>query len=110
MKQSQLITKNILAGGVGTAIGGLVQLAAVLLVARHLSVAEFGIYSFMAAVSFVAQRLADSGISNILMRDLAVEPARMRELLGGALALAWVIWRVRGLDRRLRDLEGGRKP
>lgn len=25
------------------------------------------------------------------------------------LALAWVIWRVRGLDRRVRDLEGGRK-
>jgi len=25
------------------------------------------------------------------------------------LALAWVVWRVRGLDRRLRDLEGGRK-
>lgn len=26
------------------------------------------------------------------------------------LTLAWVVWRVRGLDRRLRDLEGGRKP
>jgi hypothetical protein len=25
------------------------------------------------------------------------------------LALAWVVWRVRGLDRRVRDLEGGRK-
>lgn len=26
------------------------------------------------------------------------------------LALAWVLWRVRGLERRLRDLEEGRKP
>ena len=30
-------------------------------------------------------------------------------VLFALLALAWVIWRVRGLDRRLRDLEGGRK-
>ena len=24
--------------------------------------------------------------------------------------LAWVLWRVRGIERRMRDLEGGRKP
>jgi len=30
-------------------------------------------------------------------------------VLFALLALAWVIRRVRGLDRRLQDLEGGRK-
>ena len=30
-------------------------------------------------------------------------------VLFALLALAWVLWRVRGLDRRLRNLEGGRK-
>jgi hypothetical protein len=30
-------------------------------------------------------------------------------VLFALLALTWVVWRVRGLERRLRDLEGGRK-
>ena len=30
-------------------------------------------------------------------------------LLFTVLALTWVVWRLRGLDRRLRDLEGDRK-
>jgi O-antigen/teichoic acid export membrane protein len=97
MMQSQRIVKNVLAGGISTAIGGLLQVVAILLIARHLSVAEFGIYSFMAAFAFALQRLADLGTSNILMRDMAVKPGKLAELLGGALPLAWVISFVAGL-------------
>ncbi len=97
MKQSQRIVKNVLAGGVSTAIGGLLQLLVVMLIARHLSVAEFGIYSFMAAFAFVLQRLADIGTSSILMRDMAVKPEETAELLGGTLPLAWAISSVAAL-------------
>src|SRR5689334_17678802 len=91
MKQSQLIIKNVFAGGASTAIGGVLQLAAFLLIARYLRVADFGIFSSMAAFAFALQRLADMGMTNILIRDMAVEPKRLAELLGGALSLSWLI-------------------
>ena len=91
MKQSQRVVKNVLAGGVSTAAGGLMQLAAVLLVARWLTVAEFGTYAFMVSLAFILQRLADLGVTSILVRDMAVEPSRIGELLGIALSLAWAV-------------------
>jgi O-antigen/teichoic acid export membrane protein len=91
MTQSQRIAKNMLAGGLSTALGGLLQLFAILLVARHVSVGEFGIYSFILAFALLLQRLSDLGVSNILMRDMAVEPRRIPRVLGAALSLAWLV-------------------
>jgi O-antigen/teichoic acid export membrane protein len=91
MKQSQRIVKNILAGGVAVGVGGLLQLAAVVLIARSVSVSDFGIYSFILALAVFFQLLADSGLSNILMRELAKQPEKMAEILGAALSLIWVL-------------------
>ncbi len=91
VKQSHLIAKNILANGASTAIAGLLQLAIIIIVARSVSVAEFGAYSFMLAFAFVVLRIADGGLSTILTRDLAVDPARIKEVLGATLGLAWVM-------------------
>lgn len=91
MKQSQRLVKNVLAGGFSTAAGGLMQLAAVVMIARWLTLAQFGTYAFMVSLAFILQRLVDMGISSILMRDLAVAPQRTAELLGGALSFAWTV-------------------
>jgi O-antigen/teichoic acid export membrane protein len=91
VSQSQRIFKNVVAGGVCTAAGGLVQSAAVLLIARRLSVSEFGLYSFMATLAFVLYRLSDMGISAILTRDLAVDSSKSHGMLSAALSLAWLV-------------------
>ncbi len=91
MTPAQRIVKNILAGGISTAVGGLLQLATVLVIARQVSVAQFGLYTFMVTLGFVLQRLSDMGVSPILMRDLAVKPEKTGELLGQTLSLAWLI-------------------
>lgn len=91
MKQSHLIAKNILASGASTAVAGLLQLAIIIIVARNLSVADFGAYSFMLAFAFVIFRVADGGLSTILTRDLAIDPAKIREVLGATLGLAWIM-------------------
>jgi O-antigen/teichoic acid export membrane protein len=91
MTQSQRIVKNVLAGGLSTALGGLLHLLAILIVARHVSVRDFGSYSFMLAFAFILQRLSDLGVCNILMRDMAISPRSIGSLLGGALALAWIV-------------------
>jgi O-antigen/teichoic acid export membrane protein len=91
MRQSQRILKNVLAGGFSTAGGGILQFVAILLIARNLSVHEFGLYSFMATLAFVLFRLSDMGVSAILTRDLAVDPAVTDRLLSAALSLAWMV-------------------
>lgn len=91
IKQSQRIIKNVLAGGIAVGVGGMLQLAAVVFVARSVSVSDFGIYSFILAFAAFFQLLADSGLSNILVRELATRPEKMSEILGAALALIWVL-------------------
>ena len=91
MIQSQRIVKNVLAGGFAVGAGGLLQLAAVVLIARSVSVADFGIYSFILAFAVFFQLLADSGLSNILMRELARQPEKLAETLGAALSLIWTL-------------------
>ena len=91
MKQSQRIVKNVLAGGVAVGLGGLLQGAAIVLIARSVSVNDFGIYSFILAFAVFFQLLADTGLSNILMRELAKTPEKLAEILGAALALIWVL-------------------
>jgi O-antigen/teichoic acid export membrane protein len=87
MNQAQRIAKNISVGGVSTSLGGLLQLATIVIIARFVGVADFGAFSFMFSFGFILERLADSGLNNILMRDMAVQRDRIGELLGGALTL-----------------------
>jgi O-antigen/teichoic acid export membrane protein len=91
MTQSQRILKNVLAGGISSALGGFLQLLVILIVAHHVSVSDFGSYSFMLAFAFILQRLSDLGVGNIVMRDMAVAPNSLARILGAALALAWIV-------------------
>jgi O-antigen/teichoic acid export membrane protein len=91
MKQSQRIVKNVLAGGLSVGIGGLIQLAAIGLIAHTVSVSEFGTYSFILAFALFFQLLADSGLTNILVRELATQPEKISEILGAALSLIWLL-------------------
>jgi O-antigen/teichoic acid export membrane protein len=91
MTESQRILKNVLAGGFGTVLGGMLQVAAVLLLARKLGAVEFGTYSILATMAFLLNRLAELGTSAIIVRDLAIEPANTRKLLSSALSLAWLL-------------------
>lgn len=97
MKQSQRIVKNVLASGLAVGLGGLIQLAAVALVARSVGVAQFGVYSFILAFAMFFQLLADSGLCNILIRELARAPERLEEILGAALSLIWLLTAVAAL-------------
>lgn len=91
MKQSQRIVKNVFADGLAVGVGGVLQVAAVALVARSVGVTQFGTYSFILAFAMFFQLLADSGLSNILIRELARAPERMGEILGAALSLIWLL-------------------
>ncbi len=91
MKQSQRIVKNAVLGIASAAIGGLVALATVLIIARKVSVVEFGKYSFVLAFALFFQLVADAGLPRMVIREIAKDPKQVGRLLGASAALIWVI-------------------
>jgi len=96
MKQSQRIVKNVFASGLAVGVGGMIQLAAVAYAARSVGVQQFGVYSFILAFAMFFQQLADLGLCNILIRELARKPEKLLEILGAALSLIWLLTFVMG--------------
>jgi O-antigen/teichoic acid export membrane protein len=97
MKTSQRVIKNVLLGGLGTAISTLLQLAAVSVIARILTIRQFGVYSLLIALTVVLDMLPEAGIGNVVIRDLAIAPQNLAELFGSVLSLQWTLCFVVGL-------------
>jgi O-antigen/teichoic acid export membrane protein len=93
MKQSQRIVKNSVIGVAAGVIGGLVYLATTVAIARnpHVSIAAFGEYQWVLAFAMIAQLVADSGLPQMMIRELARDPECVGKIVGVAAALIWVI-------------------
>ena len=94
MKQSQRIAKNTAFGMLAAGVGGGLQFLSLLIAARYLGVADFGILSYLLAFATIFQFVADFGLSNILVREMTRRPTETEYLLGGAKALMWVLFGV----------------
>jgi O-antigen/teichoic acid export membrane protein len=73
----------------GYAIGASLFFAATVLVARYLGTEGFGHFSFILAVVSVFQLVADMGVRNIVIRDIALDKAQFQRHLGIARTLLW---------------------
>src|SRR5438094_6026917 len=91
MKQSQRIVKNAVFGIGASLVAGLVYLATILIIARMVSVVEFGKYSFVLAFAMFFQLLADAGLPRMLIREIAKNPEALVPLVGAAASLIWVV-------------------
>src|SRR5438105_4783046 len=91
MKQSQRIVKNALFGITSSVIGGLVYFATILIIARAVSVTEFGEYSFVLAFAMFVNNIADSGLPRMLVREISRDPEQLVRLVGAGASLIWVI-------------------
>lgn len=90
MKQSQRIAKNMTVTALSEAIGFALNLVTIVVIARHLGVDQFGKYSFMLAFVWIFQLIADSGLSNIMIREIAVRKDDLAYHLGVTKSLIWV--------------------
>ena len=90
MKQSQRIAKNIIVMLSAEMIVFGLNLLIVILIARYLGVAGFGKYSFIIAFVGLFQMIADSGLSNIMIREVAVDKDNLKYQLGVTKSLIWV--------------------
>ncbi len=90
MKQSHRIAKNAAFGIFAAVMGGGLQFVSILIVARFLGVVDFGVFSYLLAFASVFQFIADFGLSNILIREIARRPDELERLLLGARSLMWI--------------------
>ncbi len=91
MKQSQRIVKNAVFGVLAAVVGGGIHLATILFIAKKVPVAEFGKYSWVLAFAMFFQFLADSGLSRILVREVATQRENQARIVGAAIALIWIL-------------------
>ena len=75
----------------GYLLGAALLFVVVVVIARYLGVEGFGHYSFVMAVAGIFQLLADMGVRNIVIRDLAVAPELVRERLAVARTLLVIL-------------------
>ncbi|HXH13116.1 MAG TPA: oligosaccharide flippase family protein [Alphaproteobacteria bacterium] len=75
----------------GYAIGAALFFAAIVLIARYLGTERFGQFSFILAVASVFQLVADMGVRNIVIRDIALDKAHFRQYLSTARTLLWLL-------------------
>jgi O-antigen/teichoic acid export membrane protein len=91
MKQSQRIVKNAVFGIASSVIGGVLYLATILIIARAVSVTEFGKYSFVLAFAIFVNNIADSGLPRMLIREISRDHEQLVPLVGAGASLIWVI-------------------
>jgi O-antigen/teichoic acid export membrane protein len=73
----------------GYAIGAGLFFATIVLIARYLGTEGFGHFSFILAVASVFQLVADMGVRNIVIRDIALDRAQFHTHLSIARTLLW---------------------
>ncbi|MDO8412570.1 MAG: flippase [Gallionellaceae bacterium] len=89
MSMSRVVMRNLMFGVAGEAIAGVLNFLTLILVARALGAAEFGVLSYIMAFVGVFQLFADLGLTNTLVREIARERERVAEIMGALRPLAW---------------------
>ena len=91
MKQSQRILRNVAVIISSEIVGFGLNFVVTILLARYLGAIGFGNFSFILALVGVFQLLADSGLSNILMREISVNIENLPYQLGITKSLIWIL-------------------
>ncbi len=86
---TQRVLSNALFRVGGYAIGAALFFVTIVLIARYLGTEGFGHFSFILAAASIFQLVADMGVRNILIRDIALDKANFRTYLGVARTLLW---------------------
>jgi O-antigen/teichoic acid export membrane protein len=68
-----------------------ISTVSIIVIARLLTPAEIGVYSVGAAVTALGHALRDFGVSNYLIQEKELTPARIRTALGMAIVVAWAM-------------------
>lgn len=83
------VVKNSLVGVVAEALSGGLTFVVLIISARYLGAKDFGTFSYILAIVGIFQLIADFGLTNIVVREVAKAPATAHLLIGAVKPLAW---------------------
>jgi O-antigen/teichoic acid export membrane protein len=92
MKPGQRVVKNLVWNVFSGLVGGGLQFASVIVVARSLDVKSFGTYNYLLTFLILFQMLTDFGFVNILVREIARRPNELKHVLRAAKGLMWLLF------------------
>jgi len=92
MKPGQRVVKNLVWSLFSGVVGGGLQFAAVVVVARTLPVGTFGTYNYLLTFLILFQMLTDFGLVNMLVREIARRPDDLKQVLRAAKGLMWLLF------------------
>lgn len=85
------VLKNVVMVFASEGIGGLLSFVIVLLSARLLGVEQFGVFSYILAITSVCQLVADFGLTNLIVREVAKDTSKAQYIMSNVLTLAWAL-------------------
>ncbi|WP_133468546.1 flippase [Paraglaciecola marina] len=85
------VVQNILLVFSSEGIGGILSFVIVLLSARLLGVDSFGVFSYILAITSVCQLVADFGLTNLIVREIAKDKSKSEYIMSNVLSLAWIL-------------------
>jgi O-antigen/teichoic acid export membrane protein len=91
MNNNRRVIRNLLLVFSSEGIGGILSFVILLLSARLLGVENFGVFSFILAITSVCQLVADFGLTNLIVREVAKDKERAPDIMGNVLTLAWCL-------------------
>lgn len=86
-KTGRRVVRNVMFGVASQVIGGGLFFLVTILIARHLGPESYGSFSFIFAFVAVVHMVADFGLTQILIREIARNKLKLDEILGAALPL-----------------------
>lgn len=90
MTGSRKVVRNSLFGVAAEAVGGAMSFVVVIVVARALGAESFGEFSFVLALTGIFQLVADFGLTNILVKEIARNKAETARVVGLVKPLVWL--------------------
>lgn len=90
MTGGRKVVRNSLFGVAAEAVGGAMSFVVVIVVARALGAESFGQFSFVLALTGIFQLVADFGLTNILVKEIARNKAETARVVGLVKPLVWL--------------------
>lgn len=91
MSDNRRVIKNLLMVVSSEGIGGVLSFIIVLISARLLGVSDFGVFSYILAITSVSQLIADFGLTNLIVREISKDRDRAGYIMSNVLSLAWIL-------------------
>ena len=85
------VARNLLYVFASEGVGGVLSFLILLLCARLLGVEAFGVFSFILAITSVCQLVADFGLTNLIVREVAKDKDKAAYIMSNVLTLAWCL-------------------